>query len=115
MSDRGAFCTEFMYCQSCFEELREHLVTTGYEGVVTVGEHPTLGGILAGALRSLGSDQEFWAMVHVLTDMGLSGRLCHPVTIAILGETRREIITIPGRMASVARQHDELAGKRPPA
>ena len=92
MSERGSFCTEYVYCRKCFDVLRGHLVADGkfLRGVVI----PTWSEcsnqdedlpIIAGKIGGHSFGEELYAMEYEYAPL-FEAELCHPVRIAVIPE-----------------------------
>lgn len=77
MSERGSFCTEYIYCQDCFAAVKSVMV-----------EWKSLDGvpIIAGKIIGLSSGEEIWSFP---TDYGedIAATICHDVRIAVLADS----------------------------
>jgi len=94
MSERGSFITEYMYCEKCFNAVKEILLSTGYNIHPIVipwssSEHLP---IIAGKIGGLYSGEE---LVHMEYDIvpKIEKKICHNVRIAVLAECGEKIFT----------------------
>ena len=85
MSERGSFCTEYIYCDKCLYAV-ERVVSQ--QGDLTAIRIPTMEGgshllpIIAGKVASTYAGGELQLMEALIED--LEKELCHPVDIAVL-------------------------------
>jgi len=93
MSERGSWCTEYIYCDKCIEAVRKWLVVTE----ATPNEHGKYWsgemiapGVFAGRIGDLAPGGELLTMEFELID-----RLhpCHPIRVAVLGESGERFFT----------------------
>lgn len=92
MSERGSFCTEYVYCPKCFDVLRRRLVTDGkfLRGVAIPmwSECANQGEclpIIAGKIGGHSFGEELYAMEFEYAPL-FENDLCHPVRIAVIPE-----------------------------
>ncbi len=96
MSERGSFCTEYIYCQHCFAVARE--VLTGDDkylcGSILPSWQPgeTLP-IIAGKIGGMYAGEELHTFAWDLAPR-LESRLCHRLRIAVLAEQGERIFTV---------------------
>lgn len=92
MSERGSFCTEYIYCDRCFQAVKEVLVQDGkfLKGVVIPGWE---GGaplpIVAGKMGGLSPGEEIWDF-EMHAGQEIAEAICHPVRVAILADDGEE-------------------------
>jgi hypothetical protein len=92
MSERGSFCTEYVYCTKCLEVLRRHLLKDEkhfrgfsipmWTGCTTPGDLP----IIAGKIGGMAGGEEIIAMEFEYGEP-LNAELCHRVRIAVMAES----------------------------
>ena len=96
MSERGSFVTEYIYCDKCFEAAKKvllfdekYLCSRVIDGW---GDEPPLR-IIAGKVGGSHAEEEFlvfeFKLNHELSDI-----ICHPLRIAVLGESGEQIFTV---------------------
>jgi len=92
MSERGSFCTEYIYCKQCFEAATAVLLErTKYLCSTTIPCYPTAAGdhlerelpIVAGKIGGLYGAEELDIFRYKLIP-ALQRILCHPIRIAVL-------------------------------
>lgn len=96
MSERGSFCTEYVYCPVCLSAAKFVLLSRGKYLCSTVllswdGEGKYLP-IIAGKIGGLYSGEEIDTFRDELIPQ-LEGLICHPLRIAVLAESGQEILT----------------------
>jgi hypothetical protein len=84
MSDRGSFCTQYVYCDKCFDELCKHLIDNQKYLCSTIippwgddNEVP----IIAGKIGGLGAGDIDLFFEFVLADK-LKNKLCCDISIS---------------------------------
>jgi hypothetical protein len=91
MSDRGAFVTEYIYCEQCFEALKP-VLCRGWKNldgfVVPCGDGKGIYPIIAGKVSELYEGGEI-TMLNVVARGEIEAAICHPITIAVLPECGR--------------------------
>ena len=85
MSQRGSFCTEYIYCSSCLVAAREVLLAT--DKFLCSVEIPSwqpgnVLPIIAGKIGGTYSEEEHVTMQFELRE-ALEPKLCHPLRIAV--------------------------------
>lgn len=95
MSDRGAFTTEFIYCQKCFEAVRNVLLNIEQAHWISVNVLQREGKdapIIAGYISSHHTSGELhYIEFDIIPE--LEEVICHTVRIAVLAEVGAEIFT----------------------
>lgn len=112
MSERGSFCTEYIYCASCFEVAKDVLVSNEkyLKGVVIPSwENGKELPIVAGKIGGLSPGEELWGFEK---DLGpeIAVRLCHPMRVAVLADNEDEEIFLlrpSGSVERLSRREDE--------
>lgn len=98
MSERGSFCTEYIYCSACFEALKDILIddkkylcsTVVHGGADNSKFQPIIAGKI-GALHPGGEVTDF------MFDYGdkIAARICHSIRMVVLADNGgTEIFTI---------------------
>lgn len=90
MSERGSFCTEYVYCNKCFEILKKHLLgdnkylrsitIPGWSGCSQPEDLP----IIAGKIGGLHSGEEFQDFENMASEIV---GLCCNVRVVVLSDT----------------------------
>lgn len=100
MSERGSFCTEYIYCVPCFQAVKAVLVSDEkyLKGVVI----PSWEGggaelpIVAGKVGGLSPGEEIWGF-EMHEGREIAEAICHPVRVAVLADYGQEIFLLkPG-------------------
>lgn len=86
MSERGSFCTEYIYCDACYDAAKLILARVAVS-VVPDGER-----FIAGMLRGGYAGEEIAIIKRAGDD--LAKVLCHDLRIAVLAEDGEAILTI---------------------
>ena len=86
MSERSSFVTEYVYCNSCFAELKNVLICNDKYLCTHVlpsweGDNRELP-IIAGKIGGLGPGDDYIYMKEIIDSLDL----CHPVRFAFLGD-----------------------------
>lgn len=93
MSERGAWMTEYTYCNRCLETVRSIITEHSNEWTVTkLANYP----ILAGKAKGMYAGEE---IVQFETDLveKLEAALCHPVRFAVIAEQGQRLFWIHPR------------------
>lgn len=96
MSERGSFCTEYIYCPACLSAAK--FVLLGREKYLCSTVLPSWGGpdkylpIIAGKIGGLFREEEIDTFRYEFIPQ-LEGLICHPLRIAVLAECGQEILT----------------------
>jgi hypothetical protein len=96
MSERGSFCTQYVYCDKCFEAAKSVLL--GQEKYLCSLVIPSWEGgdkhlpIIAGKLGGLHAGEEIESMEKLAAE--LARRICHPLKIAVLADHGERIFKI---------------------
>ena len=97
MSERSSFVTEYIYCPKCLKALEKELIGNDkYLCSLLLpsweGKEKTLP-IIAGKVGGLGPGDDYILLTQLLDN----AHICHPVTIAFLGDdgTREFIVVKP--------------------
>jgi hypothetical protein len=90
MSERGSFCTEYIYCGECLAVVAPALsaANKGLNAAMLPihGESGHTFPIVAGKLGGLHAGEELEIM-HALIEDHLEGKLCHDLKIAVLPQS----------------------------
>jgi len=96
MSERGSFCTEYIYCQLCFQAVKRALVKDdkflrGIEiPMWTGGEEETLP-IIAGKIGgSAPGDEMLFMEADIFPEM--AEELCHNLRLVVLPDSNETVI-----------------------
>lgn len=95
MSERGVWCTEFIYCENCCKGFQCFLDDTAAFALTEAGPHKYWSGgqitpgVFAGRISGLHSGEEFEYWECDLLEK-LSAHLCHPVRVAVISDTAGE-------------------------
>ncbi|HQR21882.1 MAG TPA: hypothetical protein PKV98_13495 [Burkholderiaceae bacterium] len=96
MSERGSFCTEYIYCPVCLSAAK--FVLLGREKYLCSTVLPSWDGegkylpIIAGKIGGLHGGEEIDSFTGEFIPQ-LEGLICHPLRIAVLAESGQEILT----------------------
>lgn len=97
MSERGSFVTEYIYCEKCFEAIKQILLEKEkFLCSVTIPTWEEDGGelpIIAGKIGGLYGSEELHTFDFELNGQ-ISKVICHPVRIAVLAEQGEQIFFI---------------------
>ena len=110
MSERGSFCTEYIYCKPCFEVVKAVLVADDkfLKGIVIPGwqGHADLP-IVAGKIGGLSSGEEIWDFANSYGEE-IAAAICHEMRISVLADSGDcEIFLLrPGGAVDRLLQHD---------
>lgn len=91
MSERGVVCTEYIYCGECYSVCKEVLYRYGLIGVFPDTKPPIP--IIAVRTHNTYSNQEV-SMFELTIQPELEKVICHPVRLAIIGETGEILVTV---------------------
>jgi len=84
MSDRGSFVTEYMYCDKCFEAMKQVLLDKDADSHHRIKAYLAGPGIIAGYISNVSPCGELLTMQYNVFNE--NNAPCHPVRIAILPE-----------------------------
>jgi hypothetical protein len=87
MSERGAYLTQFIYCDRCFNAVQKFLKDRGLGPINLYGQSTR--GVLAGQARSTYSSGELDEFESIYLDKILQPKLCHPVSVLVWAESDR--------------------------
>lgn len=101
MSERGSFCTEYVYCKQCFAAVKEVLERhrdDKYLNFTELDYYP----IIAGKIGGIFAGEELFRVLPLDTTpardafgMELARAICHPIRIAVLPDGQQgQIIEI---------------------
>lgn len=97
MSERGSFCTEYIYCQECFNALqvvlassRDKFLCASAIPAWSDSVRPLLP-IIAGKIGGLYSGEELHEFDIQLRE-SIESALCHPLRIAVLSDSGGDVI-----------------------
>lgn len=97
MSDRGAFVTEFIYCEECLNVVKSVLLKDEkYLRGILVPKHTPLEGhypIIAGEVGGLYAGEELNIFENEIIP-SLQDSICHPIRIAVIAEKGERIFTV---------------------
>lgn len=101
MSERGSFCTEYIYCEKCLDAAKrvllrkeKHLCSTAIHDWNGDGELP----IIAGKIGGMHSGEELLKFELDLVPE-LEELICHELRIAVLADVGQNIFTAKPKFA----------------
>ena len=85
MSDRGSFCTEYIYCKNCYQAALHVFEYDEYSCVdwFCYGPHPA---IISGKIRGPGGGEETWKMADFVAG-SLSEKICCPMRFVVMSDS----------------------------
>lgn len=110
MSERGSFCTEYIYCRPCLEVAKAVLVADDkfLKGVVIPGwqGHADLP-IVAGKIGGLSSGEEIWDFASSYGEE-IAAEICHEMRIAVMADSGGSQIFVlrPGGIVDTLLPHE---------
>jgi len=92
MSERGSFCTEYVYCSKCFEVLKKHLLKRNKSLCSTViptwetdnSANPLP--IIAGKIGGMYGGEEI-VNFRALDKDKIEAEICHPVRVVVMADS----------------------------
>jgi len=98
MSERGSFCTEYIYCDKCLEVVQSILIDNDkFLSSETIPTHSHEPRIVAGKIGGLFPGEELLDM-ECEYGPAIAARICHPLRIAVLAEKGEKIFHITPEM-----------------
>jgi hypothetical protein len=91
MSERGSFCTEYIYCNKCFDAVWKYfneIKDEKFFNPVKIGDN-----IIAGNIGGLWAGQEIHDMEYEIAPR-LESLVCCPLRIAVMAEEGSQIFVI---------------------
>lgn len=114
MSERGSFCTQYVYCDKCFNELRKHLV--GSHKYLSSTVIPSWGDdnelpIIAGKIGGLGGGDIDLFFEFELADK-LKNKLCCDISISASDDNGKWTVYNYEGKSDDERRHNGCNNKR---